>query len=207
MSRQPADGGSAPRRRPGRPRDEDLDGRILEAALGFIDSGLDLTVNGLVARSGVSRAALYRRWPSVTDLLVAALDVGRSTPPEVTSGADLRHEIVVRLLGSPPHPVDPGYPEQRFRQRIRLMMADRSLQQAYWSSHVSRRREPLERAFRAAMARGVLRPDLDTDAAMDLLTGVAYYQLVVRGETLDDAAVRARVIAAIDIVWRGMLAG
>ena len=100
----------------------------------------------------------------------------------------------------------PDYSEERFRQRIRLVMADRALQKAYWASHVSRRRVPLENALRRAIARGELRADLDVDACFDAIAGVAYYQLVVRGDRIDDPATAARVRAAIDVVWRGMTA-
>ena len=51
--------GAAVRRRPGRPRDEDIDGQIVAATLEIIDAGEEVTVSRVVARSGVSRAALY----------------------------------------------------------------------------------------------------------------------------------------------------
>ena len=190
----------------GRPRDDEMDGRILEAALSFIDAGEELTVSRLVERAGVSRAALYRRWPTLTDLLVAALDVGRTVPPGLPEELDLHQEFLMRFLGATEGRVDPDYPEARFRQRIRLMMADRELQRAYWESHVARRRVPVEDALRAGVARGELRSDLDVEAAMDLLAGVVYYQLVVRGEAINSEGSRARVRAAVDLVWRGMTA-
>ena len=98
-----------------------------------------------------------------------------------------------------------SYPEERFRQRIRLAMADRKLQKAYWTSHVSRRREPIENALRAGVETGELRADLDVEACFDLIAGVFYYQLVVRGDRVDDPATRARCRAALDVVWRGMV--
>ncbi|WP_314148825.1 TetR/AcrR family transcriptional regulator [uncultured Leifsonia sp.] len=194
-------------RGPGRPRDEELDGQIISATLAIIDGGEDVTVGRLVARSGVSRAALYRRWPSLTMLIAQALDAGREAPPEYPEG-DLR-DAVLSGLGLGPEGVvssAPDYSEERFRQRIRLVMAGRALQKAYWASHVSRRRVPLENALRRAIARGELRADLDVDACFDAIAGVAYYQLVVRGDRIDDPATAARVRAAIEVVWRGMTA-
>ena len=143
--------GAAVRRRPGRPRDEEIDGQIVAATLEIIDAGEEVTVSRVVARSGVSRAALYRRWPSLTLLIAAALDVGREVPPEYPADADL-HEVLLAGLGLGADgvaPSAPGYSEERFRQRIRLVMADRALQTTYWESHVSRRRVPLENALRA----------------------------------------------------------
>lgn len=203
-----ADAGAAVRRRPGRPRDEDLDGQIVAATLDIIDAGDEVTVSRVVARSGVSRAALYRRWPSLTLLIAAALDVGREVPPEYPADADL-HEILLAGLGLGADgvaPSAPGYSEERFRQRIRLVMADRALQRTYWESHVSRRRVPLQNALRVGMARGELRPDLDVEACFDAIAGVAYYQLVVRGDRVNDPAVVERMRAAIEVIWRGMVA-
>lgn len=199
--------GAAVRRRPGRPRDEEIDGQIVTATLEIIDAGEEVTVSRVVARSGVSRAALYRRWPSLTLLIAAALDVGREVPPEYPVDADL-HEILLAGLGLGADgvaPSAPGYSEARFRQRIRLVMADRALQKTYWQSHVSRRRVPLQNALRTGIARGELRADLDVEACFDAIAGVAYYQLVVRGDRVSDPAVVERMRAAIEVIWRGMV--
>lgn len=198
--------GVATRRGPGRPRDEELDAQILAAALALIDGGETVTVSRLVTQSGVSRAAIYRRWPSLTALVAAALDVGRVVPPDIPLTGDLREAVRASLFGAQSVSVV-GYSEERFRQRIRLAMADRDLQRAYWDSHVSRRRASLERALQAGVERGILRKGLDPATCFDLLAGVVYYQLVVRGESLTDPAVWQRCQDAFDIAWRGMLAG
>ncbi|WP_349826719.1 hypothetical protein [Brevibacterium litoralis] len=48
-------------RRPGRPRCDELDDRLVEAVLELLHDGADVTVNAVVRASGVSRATLYRR--------------------------------------------------------------------------------------------------------------------------------------------------
>ncbi|MFD2795867.1 TetR/AcrR family transcriptional regulator [Promicromonospora vindobonensis] len=199
-----ADAGTPARRGPGRPRDEDLDAQIIEATLGLIDAEDEVTVSRVVARSGVSRAALYRRWPSLTTLIAAALDVGRAVPPDIPTHGDLRESVFAAMFGDPASLSASGYSEVRFRQRIRLVMADRALQKAYWTSHVARRRVPMEKALRAGIARGILRADLDVDACFDAFAGAAYYQAVVRGDRFDDPVTRDRLRAAFDVVWRGM---
>lgn len=200
--------GSAVRRRPGRPRDEDMDGQIIAATLAIIDAGADVTVGRVVAGSGVSRAALYRRWPSLTTLIAAALDVGRTVPPAYPDDVDLRDALLdgFGLGEGGVAPSAAGYSEERFRQRIRLVMSDRALQKAYWQSHVSRRREPLLDALRAGIRRGELRADLDVEACFDAIAGTAYYQIIVRGDRMDDPAVADRLRAAVEVIWRGMVA-
>lgn len=193
------------RRGPGRPRNDDIDDQVLTAVLELIDNQEEVTAARVVERSGVSRAALYRRWPSLTTLVAEALDVGREVPPAIPGDAGLREAIFAMLFGGTTEAGVTDYPEERFRQRIRLVMADRVLQKAYWSSHVSRRRVPIEAALCAGIEQGVLRPDLDPEACFDLIAGVFYYQIVVRGDRLDDEPTRARCRAALDVAWRGML--
>jgi AcrR family transcriptional regulator len=193
------------RRGPGRPRNDDIDDQVLTAVLELIDTKEEVTAARIVERSGVSRAALYRRWPSLTALIAAALDVGRDIPPAIRTDGDLREAIFVLLFGGTTEGGVTDHPEERFRQRIRLVMADRDLQKAYWSSHVSRRRAPIEAALRAGTEQGVLRPDLDPEACFDLIAGVFYYQVVVRGDSLNDPETRQRCRTALDVAWRGML--
>ena len=195
----------SPRRGPGRPRNGDIDAQVLNAALELIDAKEEVTAARIVERSGVSRAALYRRWPSLTTLVAAALDVGREVPPPLPTDGDLGEAVLDSLLGSPSGPGPLDYPEERFRQRIRLAMTDRALQRTYWTSHVSRRRAPIENALRTGIERGELRADLDPEACFDLIAGVFYYQLVVRGENLDNETTRARCRSALHVAWQGML--
>lgn len=197
--------GAAVRRGPGRPRDTELDDQIVATVLALIDEEEEVTISRVVSRSGASRAALYRRWPSLTALIAEALDVGRTVPPEIDTSGDLREALYDALLGSP-RSVAAGYSEARFRQRIRLVMEDRELQRAYWSSHVNRRRAPVERALLSGIAAGTLRADIDVEAAFDALAGAAYYQIIVRGEPIDSPGARARLAQAFDLTWRGMVA-
>ncbi|MFN3601563.1 MAG: TetR/AcrR family transcriptional regulator [Dietzia sp.] len=191
-------------RGPGRPRDDDIDDRILSATLAIIDEGGVPTVSRVVERCGVSRAALYRRWASITSLVAASLDVGRSAPPEV-DGTDPREKILLSLVEMTSDGATvSGYTEDRLRQRIRLTMNDPELQRAYWTSHVARRRVGVAEVIRDGMAQGVLRPDLDVDACQDLLAGIFYYQVVVRGDAVDHPAVQARCRHALDVGLRGM---
>ncbi|WP_261382878.1 TetR/AcrR family transcriptional regulator [Glutamicibacter halophytocola] len=193
-------------RRPGRPRDEELEQLVLDAALELIDSEQEITVSKLVELSGVSRAAIYRRWPSMTQLIASALNIGRVVQPAILVDGDLRQNIFESLYGRSLEQAAEMYSESRFRHRIRLVMADRELQRAYWESHVKRRRTPVEDALREAMSRGTLSSDLDVEACFDTLAGAAYYQLVVRGEPIRLPETRARLEAAFDTVWRGMVA-
>ncbi len=191
-------------RRPGRPRRADIERRALDAVVALVDEDLPVTVNAVVERSGVSRAAVYRRWDTLAKLVAAALDRGRA-PIEIPADVPLREALIFAAPQTGRDPLN-GYPESRLRQRLRLGLADRQLQREYWSAHVTRRRRPVAAALQRAQDVGELRTDVDIDALQDLLAGVYYYQVVVRGESLTDPETVARCNAAVAVVWRGLLA-
>ncbi len=66
---------AAPRAGRGRPRDDRLDERVLAATRASLeDLGWERTsVRGVAERSGVSRPAIARRWPSKAHLVLAAI--------------------------------------------------------------------------------------------------------------------------------------
>ncbi|WP_419702872.1 TetR/AcrR family transcriptional regulator [Promicromonospora sp. NFX87] len=195
-------GAAADRRGPGRPRSEGHDQRILDAAVELMERGEEITVSRVEQLSGLGRAAIYRRWPSMTDLVAAALDRGRE-PYVIPLDGDLLQNVLDIYTASSAGARE-KYPEERFRLRLRLAMTDRRLAQAYWRSHVARRRSGMVAVLRAGIDQGVLRPDIDIDACIDLINGVFYYQFVVRGVTLEDPEAIARCQEAIRVAWRGM---
>lgn len=188
-------------RRPGRPRSADIDDRVLATVRELVDDGGQVTVNAVVARSGVSRSAVYRRWGSLTDLVADALDQGRDQVQPLPD-TPVREAVLGAYLDALEAPE--RYPEDRLRLRIRLGLTDRALQHVIWQSHVARRREPLAEALRRGIARGEVRADVDVEAAIDTMNGVFYYQIVVRGTPLTDPTVRARCTAALNLIWRGI---
>ena len=61
---------------PGRPRDDSVDDLVLTAALALMrDRGYGgLRIDDLVAQTGVAKTTMYRRWPSLAHLAVAAVE-------------------------------------------------------------------------------------------------------------------------------------
>lgn len=191
------------RPRPGRPRTPEHDQKILAAVVHLVDQGKPITVNAVVAESGVSRAALYRRWPSITELIATALDRGRAS---LHFDQDLpTYEALAEVLfGNPLSAHGAQYTDRRFRKRIQLVMESPELQQAYWHSHISRRRRAMAQLLQRGVDRGELQAELNVDAAIDAINGVFYYQSVVRGASLEAPETMQRCRAAFDIVWGGL---
>jgi len=94
---------TAPVRRPGRPRDPDVDTRILEAATHLIlERGVDaMTVDEVAVRARVGKATVYRRWSHKIELAGQALDdlyVSISPLPDTGSLLDDVTALYVSML-------------------------------------------------------------------------------------------------------------
>src|ERR1022692_1245880 len=85
-------------RRAGRPRSEQADRAIIEAALDlFAESGPEgLGIEKVAARAGVGKATIYRRWPGKEDLLLAAL-AALNAPLPKPRGRSVREDLLVLL--------------------------------------------------------------------------------------------------------------
>lgn len=75
--------------RRGRKRSKEVDRAILDATLELLaEKGYDdLTVNGIIARAGVSSATLYRRWNNLSEVLAAALRTLGPEPMSIDTGS------------------------------------------------------------------------------------------------------------------------
>src|SRR5260370_23120329 len=85
-------------RRPGRPRSEQAERAIIDAALSlYAETGPEgLCIEKVAARAGAGKATIYRRWPGKEDLLldaIAALQVPLPQP----AGRSVREDRVTLL--------------------------------------------------------------------------------------------------------------
>jgi AcrR family transcriptional regulator len=76
----------------GRPADPDIEQRVLAAALTVYGEvgWAGFTLDRVARRAPVGKAALYRRWPTKEDLLLAALEHLAEPAPEDFDPTDLR---------------------------------------------------------------------------------------------------------------------
>jgi len=158
-------------RRPGRPRSERAEQAIIDATLEAIgDCGVDgVRCEDVAARAGVGKATLYRRWPGKEDLLIAAF-ASLKTPLPEPRGESVREDLIAMLEAMAADANDPRYARQ-----FALLHGEGEryprLVRRYREQVVEPRRDLIRSVLRRGVASGELRPGIDVEVAMLLLTG------------------------------------
>ncbi len=182
------------RRPPGRPRNEEADREIIAATLRLLPlQGYDrLSVEAVAAEADVTRATIYRRYPSKAELVCAALN---AYPDDASVGdlADVRGYLVTLM--------------EIFRTGIQACDGVAICSSLYLNREqhpemleefrrtvVEPRMNRMRSVLEAAAAAGHVRKGIDVDMIVTMLFG-AGIQRVLTGGALDDAWPE-RVVAA-----------
>jgi len=175
----------------GRPRNESLDTAILDTTLRVLaETGYEaFTVREVIARTGVSSATLYRRWPSARDLVRAALASIAPESEDIDRGSleeDLT-EFLDRLgtaLGRRGDLADAG----------RLgVQSDPALAELVKTTFVQPRQQVLNRILERARSRGELGSLPPIEDVWSLLIGPVHHRIFVRRARFTKAFLRTTV--------------
>ena len=175
MEREPT--AATPRR--GRPRSEKARNAILEAAAELLLlHGLGaMSMDAVAERAGVSKATIYRWWPSKEMLALDALLAwaAASAPPRDTGS--LRGDLLALV-----RPWVREIRRQPFGRVIAALVteaqSDPQFAEAYRTRFVEPRREAMRAAFARAAERGEVPAGLDVEVAVDLIYGPLYHRLL-----------------------------
>ncbi|MFN8036974.1 MAG: TetR/AcrR family transcriptional regulator [Acidimicrobiia bacterium] len=174
-------------RKPGRPRSSEADAAILEAALElYADHGFEaLTVDGVACRAGVSKATIYRRYPSKIDLVLSAAAHYSAEQALMPDTGNLRGDVravvgnLGRLLSDP------------IIGKIVARLGGEAIRNpelaAAHREFVRSRRALNLTVVQRAIERGELVPDADPEFVVDLIAAPAFYRTLITGGPVDDA--------------------
>jgi AcrR family transcriptional regulator len=171
------------RRPPGRPRNEEADREIVAATLKLLaEQGYDRTsMEAVAAEADVTRATVYRRWPTKAELVCAALtaypDDAASAQPQDVRG------FLVNMLSA-------------FREGIQACDGIAICSSLYLNRHdhpemleqfratvVAPRVERMTAVLRSGIAAGQVRDGIDIEMVVSMLFG-AGVQRILTGDTL-----------------------
>jgi len=191
--------------RRGRPRSEAARRAILEAAAQLmLEAGPgEVSMDAVAERAGVSKATIYRWWPSKERLALDALyetwaEVQRPVPDTGSLHGDLLALIRpwVRLLASRPF-------GRVMAALLAAVQSDQEFAEEYRERFVEPRRDQARDIFARAIARGEIPADTEMEVALDLLYGPVYHRLLHGHQPLNDAFVRALVDGVVAAVGAG----
>src|ERR1700744_2789437 len=187
----------------GRPRSARAHEATLKAAAGLLlERGLDaFSMDGGPARAGVSKATIYRWWPTKESLALDALYTEWSVAaPVPRDTGSLRGDLIellspwAQFVGS----------QQQYAWVIAALLAKARIDPASAAESQQRvvqpRRGQPRDIFVRAIERGEIPADLDLEVALDLIYGPLYHRLLQGHAPLDDAFVKA----AIELALRGI---
>ncbi|MGP3774973.1 TetR/AcrR family transcriptional regulator [Streptomyces sp. SDT5-1] len=187
------------RRGPGRPRQEHVTRAVLEAVVELVaEEGMGaLTMDAVAARAGVSKPAMYRRWPTKQDLIIAAAEsrVGALT---VSDMGDFRAELRAVLMERVRAYRQPGV--GRLLAGVIAAAAEagagREAFQAYVTRVTSETRHLLERGI----ARGDVRPDVPIVDVTTLIASSLVFRLVAEQRVPE----KELVDSVVDLIGRAV---
>jgi AcrR family transcriptional regulator len=183
---------------PGRPRDPDIDTRVLTVARQHLAArGYEaMSVAAVAADAGTTRQAVYRRWPTKADLAtaaIAAMSRAAERAPTEDPYADLVRELRAYANGV-------GRPGGVSMVGTMLVDGtDPDLVAHYRERIVLPRRAQLRAILERAQEAGLLAAGADIEAVLPMLTGAWYASTLAGIRPGDDWAERAAALT-----WRAL---
>jgi AcrR family transcriptional regulator len=191
--------GITERPRRGRPRSQRARDAILDAAgeLVLARGVQDVSVDAVAETAGVSKATIYRWWPTKDALVLDALyrdwDTGLDSPRDTGS---LRGDFLallrpwVRLVRARPY-------ARVIAALITEAQTDPGFGQRYQERFLEPRRAASRALFTRAIERGEIAPNFRVELGLDLIYGPVYHRLLHGHAPLSDGFVRDVVDSAI----------
>lgn len=189
-------------RGPGRPREPEVDQRILDAALRLLTQCgyVRMSMDAVAAEANVTKPTIYRRYCSKVQLAIAAIVAYCSKEPPIYTG-ETRADLVMhlndmrRLLERPNGMSMLGTVLAEEHETPELLASFREYL-------VKPRRVAVRAILERAQQRGELQPDADLALVVNMLIGT-YYAYYLSGEPFAEDWSEQVVDAALAHALRG----
>jgi AcrR family transcriptional regulator len=171
----------------GRPRSPRIQQAILKAAADLVmESGFkSLSIDAIAGRAGVGRMTIYRRWPNKAAIIMEAF-VARVNPDTLFLSAQTYLDSI-RLQMRTMAKLFRGRDGALLRALLAEAQFDAELAAALRERWTMPRRRMAISYFEKGIEKGLLRPDADPNAIIDILYAPIYYRLQMRTGPLSDS--------------------
>jgi AcrR family transcriptional regulator len=188
----------------GRPRSERSHHAILEAANEILEERgfVDLTMDEVAQRGGVSKATIYRWWPTKGMLVFEAFSTNFLARQPLPDTGSLRGDLLAALRGWI-RTVKGTVTGRTLVGLIAEVQRDPDLAEIWRERFVTRVRTQHRLIFDRALGRGEISADVDPDVMLDLLFGSAYHRLLQSHLPLTDRFAQA----VVDTLVAGVQSG
>lgn len=156
-----------------------------------------LSIEAIARRAGVGKHTIYRRWLSLHELLLDALEhVWVSDFDYRTTGSireDLREQFIRSSTGLKKAPLGPIY-----RAVIAAAQSDEQLRDTIYERFLATVESRTLARVRLAQDRGELRSDVDLEPVIDVLAGSLYYRFLLSTRPVDEGVIDALIDMFMD---------
>jgi AcrR family transcriptional regulator len=187
----------------GRPRSEAADRAIMAAATELLaERGLGgMSMEEVAARAGVSKATVYRRWPSRGALALDAFLAEFEEQQPVPDTGTFRGDLLGALRGWI-RSVTKTAAGRMLSGLVAEAQRDPALGAAWREQVIEPLRARNTILVERAIQRGEIPPDVDPDVILDMMFGAAYHRLLQGHRPLTDQFARR----VVDLIVAGVRA-
>ncbi|QPE03422.1 TetR/AcrR family transcriptional regulator [Microbacterium schleiferi] len=171
----------------GRPRDPEVERGILEATQDLlIENGYPgTTIAAVAARARCGKSAIYRRWDSKPELVVAAVKAVQQ-PTELPDTGDLRSDLLAAAM----HFADSGDRSAAVLARVLSEIGrDRELQKVAHRVIGGPPVAALIAVIERWIARGIVAPDVHVDVVAGIVPTAAFGAVTLTQRSLEPKAI------------------
>jgi AcrR family transcriptional regulator len=172
-------------RRVGRPRSDDRDRAILDAALALLveDGFAGMSIEGIAARAGVGKTTVYRRWKNKAEVVVEALRGHVCHDMPLPDTGDVRRDLVSmyeamqQSLNGADGTIMTAFTAEKFRHP--------ELRDEFDRTFVAVRRAHMRRLVQQGIATGELAPNTDVELVADVGPALLWHRFTMKHGRID----------------------
>lgn len=181
----------------GRPQDEDLTHRILQATVELVVDGgyAALSMEGVARAARCGRPAIYRRFSGKDELVAAAAATVLSLGPLPDHG-NLEDDLVDHVLFNRDHQNQPRLIREGIIRGLPAIF-EPGVFTLLWDKVLSKRRDQGVEIIDRGIQRGEIDPRVDPDVVLDLLAGLTLYRQSIKRIDVPEEQYRGAIQALI----------